>query len=169
MKRLILFILLNIIPITSINAQNYPVRSLYLELDMYLAIKAGLEYRFMENIGLCGSIGLCIAAPTQINYNLFCIYHIMKFDNPFQIDIEAGLLQCAFDIISPLLDLEEPVEPYSYWNPGLTISLKYQHKNSFQIGLRGGAEVMIGYDMGRWRELRIMPNIALEYFLFLGS
>jgi len=165
MKRLILIIILSVILLSSLYAHEYSSWSMYLELDIYFAIKVGLEYRFIENIGICGSIGLCIAAPTQIDYNLFFIYHIMKFGNPFQIDIEAGLLQCAFDVISPLLPLEEPVEPYTVWNPGLALSLRYQHKKSFQIGLRVGGEIMLGYDLGKWRDPMLMPNIALEYFL----
>ena len=166
MKKVVIFLLLFLIIITSLLAQTYPDWSSYFELDMFFGLKTGIEYRFSEYIGLRASAGLCLAAPTQIVYNLFGVYHVMDFDFPFQIDIEAGFLQCAFDVISPLFFPDQLPSPYTYWNTGLAIKLGYQHNKSFTIGLRGGATVISGYDKGRWREPMILPNIAIEYLLF---
>jgi hypothetical protein len=145
-----------------------PEFSIGAELDLYFALKVNMEYRFAGNIGIYGSAGICIAAPTQVCFNLFFVYHFIDFGFPFQLDLDLGFLQCAFDVIGPLLGVDESfTNPYVYFNPGAAVSLGYQHERTFQIGLRCGVVSIIGYDNNRWRDPQPLLNVAVEYRHFL--
>jgi hypothetical protein len=145
-------------------AAQPPHWSFYSELDMYLALKAGAEYRFGQHFGVSASAGACLIGPSMISWNLFGVVHLRPFGRPFQFDLAAGVLQSVFDVIAP-----GDGGPYLYVNPGLALCLAYQHHDRFQIGARAGAAVAMGYDLGAWRQPAIMPNAAVEFRWFCRS
>ena len=156
-KHRILIILLIFFLVQGIFAEPAGSWEFHAEMDMYLSIKAGAEYHFTDTFGLRGSLGFLVIGPSQISYTLVGIHHLMPAEKSFQMDLQYGLIQAVFDVIAP-----ETV-PYSYWIIGACAAFGYRGHRGHCFRLRAGGGVSIGYDMGKWQSLFLMPNIALEY------
>jgi len=134
------------------------------ELDMLIWLKAGAEYRFTDHFGLRGSLGACLIGPSQICYACVGISHLKPVENPFQLDIQYGLIQAVLDVISPLVNNGTVDSPYYYWVPGACICVSYLTEKGHRFGIRAGGGVGLGYEDGVWRDDPFfLPNVALEY------
>lgn len=161
MKRILSAFLLVLIFLPSLSAQEEEETerwSFHSEFDLFLALKAGAEYRFSDLFGLRGAAGLCLINPTQISYTIIGIGHLAKPTSAFQCDIHAGLIQAIFIPYDP-----EQEGLITYWIPGLCVALGFRSKGGHTFRLRAGAGVGLGYDLGEWQEPSFMPNLAVEY------
>ena len=148
----------------ALGAQARSPWALHVELDMYLSLKVGVEYRFSDLIGVRGSVGACIIAPTQLSYTLVGVAHLRGQSAGLQVDLQAGLIQAVADLISPSLPQPGDVtQPYAYWVPGLAVSLGWGWPSGHGVAIRAGGGVGFGYDLGAWQGPELMPNLALEY------
>jgi len=152
----VIVLLLSCIGIFDLPGQSQTTWSFHMDLDMFLALKVGAEYMFSDSFGIRGTLGVCIIEPTQISYTLVVINHFRAPDSRFQLDLQYGLIQALFNI-APASN------PYTYWVPGVCIGLGYRFSSGHQIGIRAGAGVLFGYDLGVWQGPDIQPNVAVEY------
>jgi hypothetical protein len=153
---IVIVLLSAFVGVTAFPGQSRTTWSFHTELDMFLALKAGAEYQFSDSFGIRGTLGTCVIAPAQISYTLVGVSHFRKPENEFQLDLQFGLVQAVFTIVSAN-------NPYTYWVPGACISLGYRFASRHQVGIRAGAGVLFGYDLGAWRGPAFQPNLAVEY------
>jgi hypothetical protein len=134
------------------------------DLDLYLGLRAGAEYQFSNEIGIRGTVGLCLISPTQVSSTLVGVWHIMPPDNGLQLDVEAGLILCNFDFLNQYVYTVPSMQnPFIYFVPGLCASVGYRWPSGHQIALRAGAGMTIGYDLGAWGNPSFLPDVTLEY------
>ncbi|HEY9595355.1 MAG TPA: hypothetical protein VHE79_12820 [Spirochaetia bacterium] len=134
------------------------------ELDLFLSVKAGAGYEFTDALGIKGTLGVCLISPTQISWTLVGVGHFMDPDSGLQIDMEAGIVQSIFDVLGQYVYPQESTQNvYVYLVPGACVSIGYRWPSGHQVSLRGGAGVLLGYDLGTWQGPSFQPNIALEY------
>jgi hypothetical protein len=155
-RTLIIVMFLSAMVVAAPAEESRPTWSFHSELDMFLGLKAGAEYHFSDSIGIRGALGVCIVAPEQISYTLVVVCHLCKPGSGFQLDLQSGLVQAVFPIVAG-------GNPYTYWAPGACISIGYRFATGHQAGIRAGAGVLFGYDLGAWREPALHPNLAVEY------
>ena len=131
---------------------------LYLDADMYTGVKAGICRSFTERLSLYASAGICLAGPSQFTWNIFAGYELLDPRKKFHLDLNAGFIHGAMDVISQIY------EPYFYANPGIAVNLSWPVAKTRRMGLRLGTEIMMGYDMGVWRfDPELEPNAALTF------
>ncbi|MDD3716875.1 MAG: hypothetical protein PHX07_01685 [Candidatus Marinimicrobia bacterium] len=156
----VLFIFFALLP-----AQELKKTRFYTEFDLYTGLKAGICHCFTERIALYSSMGIALASPTQVSYNIFAAYSLLDTQRKFGLDLNAGLIHGVFDIIGPALFPEDPYYDYYFFaNPGLALHASCKLGQKLRMGLRLGSEIMIGYeqDEGTWKiHPRLEPNAAL--------
>ena len=159
-----LFFLFAPSPIGAESAQTEATWSFHSEVDLFLGLKAGAEYRLSEHWGLGGSLGLCLISPLQTTYTLLGIDHLCPREGPFQFDLEFGLIQAIFNVLEPLVDIDPDIDWASaYWVPGAALSVGYRSPGGHIFAIRLGAGIIFGYDIGSWRKPSFHPNFALTY------
>lgn len=134
------------------------------ELDLFLGLKAGVEYRVTEKLGLRASFGATLISPLMESYTLVGIWHLRERRSPLQLDLQAGLIQATFNVLEPSLDWDPKIDWASaYWVPGLAASIGYRSRAGHVFALRAGCGLLFGYDIGAWRGPSFHPNVAIEY------
>lgn len=158
MKRIAVCALVLILSSLSLRGEEVSKWGFHSELDLYLGLKAGFEYRISDHFGFRGSLGACLINPSQFSYTLIGIAHVMKPEKTFQLDLQCGLIQANLNFLDPELE-----EPYSYWIPGICAAVGFRTSEGHHFGIRGGAGISFGYDLGMWQNPSVMPNLAIEY------
>lgn len=137
----------------------------YAELDLYTGLKAGICRCFSERVALYTSMGIALASPTQVSYNIFAGWSLLDPQRKFGLDLNAGLIHGVFDVMGPILFPDDPYyDHYFFANPGLALQGSYPIGKKLRLGLRLGAEIMIGYeeDAGAWAiHPELEPNAAI--------
>jgi hypothetical protein len=138
--------------------------SFHSEFDLFLAPKAGAEFRVSDAVGIRGSIGACIISPTMISYTLVGVSRLRPPEKAFQCNLEYGLIQAVFDVLEQELDLNPQVDmPFTWWVPGACVSIGYRSPKGHEFSFRIGGGVLFGYDRGAWQKPGFQPNLAIEY------
>lgn len=151
-------------------AQGAGTWSLHAEFDLFLGLKAGVEYRVTDSLGLRASLGACVISPLQFTYTLVAVQHFFAPDDPFQLDAEVGLIQATCDFLEPLVDLDpSSANVFAYWVPGAAVVAGFCPAAGQRIALRAGCGAIFGFDLGAWQGPKVHPNLALEYQLRLGK
>lgn len=137
----------------------------YTEFDLYTGLKAGICRRCTDRVALYSSMGIALASPTQISYNIFAAFSLLDPQSKFGLDLNAGLIHGVFDVIGPLLFPDDSYYDYYFFvNPGLALHGSYPVGEKLRLGLRLGAELMIGYeeDQAAWSiHPGLDPNAAI--------
>lgn len=134
------------------------------EIDLYLGLKAGVEYSLSEFWGLRGAAGFCLISPLQASYAIVGVRHFFPPENPFQLDVHVGLIQGILNLLEPAVDLDPAVDSgYAYWVPGICASIGYGGRSGNVFSFRLGGGMLFGYDMGQWQKPALHLNAALEY------
>jgi len=155
---------------SGLQAEGAGTWSLQSEFDLYLGLKAGVEYRILDSLGLRGTIGFCVISPLMTCYTLVGVWHGFPPDNPFQLDVEAGLIQASFNVLEPYVNLDPTIDtPSFYWVPGAALAVGFCPAAGHVISFRAGGGCCVGYDLNKWQSPQFMPNIGLEYRLRLGK
>jgi len=143
--------------------------SFHSEVDLFLGLKAGAEYRFDETWGLRGCIGICAISPLMTTYTVVGVAHLSRPGSRLVLDLEAGLLQGIFNVLEPSLDLDPDIDwPNAYWNAGACACVGYRFGNCF-LALRAGGGVLLGIDRSAGEtDLSLQgpsfhPNLAIEF------
>jgi hypothetical protein len=134
------------------------------ELDLYLGLKAGAEYRLSDSLGVRGTLGICAISPLQTTYTLVGVRHFRGPESGLQLDLEFGLIQAIFNVLEPIVDLDPKIDSaYYYWIPGACASIGYLSRAGHSFAIRAGAGLCLNYDLGRWQRPSFLPNLAIEY------
>jgi hypothetical protein len=150
--------------VTAAQAEESSRWSFHAELDLFLGLKAGAEYRLSDSIGLRASLGTTLISPLMGSYTLVGIWHLKGRESPLQLDLQAGLIQATFNVLEPILDWDPDINWASaYWVPGLAASIGYRTRAGHVFALRAGCGCIFGYDIGVWRGPSFHPNLAIEY------
>jgi len=162
MKQFCLFPLIALVSILAVGRLEAGEKavpwSFHTELDLYLGMKAGAEYRFSDLFGIRGSAGICLINPLgHFAYNLVGVFHLRQPQEPFQFDIHGGVIYANFVLPS------EENGFACYWNPGFCLAVGLRTRGGHVFRLRGGAGIACGYDSGAWEGPDLMPNIGIEY------
>jgi hypothetical protein len=148
----------------SLSAEEQHRWSFHSEMDLYLGLKVGAEYRISDDWGLRGSIGACVISPLMTTYTLVGVKHLRGPESPLQLDLQFGLIQAIFNVLEPAVDLDPTIDTASaYWVPGAGASIGYRFDSGRVLAVRVGAGCLFGYDLERWQGPSFQPNIAIEY------
>lgn len=144
--------------------------SLRTELDLYLGLKAGLDYRVSDSFSLRATLGACLISPLQASYTLVGVEHLLPEREGLQVDLEFGLIQAIANLLEPSLDFDPAIDGiYAYWVPGLCIALGHRSATGRVLALRAGGGISLGYDLDRWQRPGFLLNLGLEYGQSLGG
>ncbi|MFA6506032.1 MAG: hypothetical protein WCT14_08035 [Treponemataceae bacterium] len=145
-------------------AQEKKPWSFHAEIDVFLGLKAGAEYRVSDFFGVRGSLGACLISPLMTTYTLVGVWHLRERTSPLQLNFEAGLIQGIFNVLEPMIDIDPAINWASaYWVPGGAASIGYRTRGGHIFSLRAGGGVIFGYDINTWQGPTFQPNIAIEY------
>jgi hypothetical protein len=109
-------------------------------------------------------MGIALASPTQVSYNIFAAYSLLDTQRKFGLDLNAGLIHGVFDIIGPHCFPKIPITIITFCQSRLGAAASCKLGQKLRMGLRLGSEIMIGYeqDEGTWKiHPRLEPNAAL--------
>jgi hypothetical protein len=160
----LLALALAVISLQSLFAQSPKPWSFHSELDLFLGLKAGAEYRISDDWGIRGCVGAVVISPLTTAYSIVGVRHLREPESPLQLDLQFGLVQDQFNVLEPVFDLDPKISgASSYWGPGACVSIGYRAGAGHVFSFRAGAGLRFGYDLGSWQGPEFMPNIALEY------
>ena len=131
------------------------------ELDLYMGLKAGAEYRFNDSLGLRGSVGVCLINMLITSYSLVGIEHFLAPKSRLQLDLQFGLIQATFNGLE-LLVYSDP-QTRVHWISGACAAIGYRTKGGHVFSVRAGGGCDFGYDNETWLKPSFMPNIGIEY------
>lgn len=142
---------------------QYPEWQVRVEMDMMLMVKVGAEYRFNEDWGIQGSVGVQPFMPITVGYNLYGVYHMLAPERAFQADLYLGAPLGYFNLLEGRsVDWDPNIdEPYYGWILGGGIKWSYNF-NGWVAGLRTGYGTHLEYASGERRAFRPFPEFAID-------